>query len=267
MRSDEPNACCASASSSSRCSCVIEFRIRCAAAARCGEGVQELVERARLLGEVVAVLGHEVVELLLGVLALLPRVEQPVEVGEHLVQRGPVLVGRVLERLLHAGEALVEDLPAQEVLDLVELRARLAAAPVVAVELVDGGRGRRREVVELQLRQGTVALVHVDVARQLLALGQDRPVEELLDLLEGAVEVVLLGQLLAAFGDPPRQLVQAGLVPSAAPQELAHRPLGRVARHHVLADRVQRLGEVDRRRERVRPVDVRGVPLRGGGWA
>ena len=34
-----------------------------------GQGVEELVEVLRLLGEVVAVLGHEVVELLLGVLA------------------------------------------------------------------------------------------------------------------------------------------------------------------------------------------------------
>ena len=186
--------------------------------------------------------------------------QQLVEVRQHLVQGGPVLVGRVLQRLLHAGEPLVEELPAQQVLDLLELLPRLGAAPVVAVELVDGGRGRGRQVVELHLRQGPVALVHVDVARQLLALGQDRPVEELLDLLQGAVQVVLPGQLLAALGDPPRQLVQPGLVPTAAPQELPHRPLGRVAGHDVLADRVQRLGQVDRRRERVGPVDVRGVP-------
>ena len=194
-----------------------------------GQGAQELVKGAGLLGEVVAVLRHEVVELLLAVLAALAGVEQAVEVGQHLAQGGPVGVARVLQRLLHAGEALVEHLTAQE-------------------------------VVELHLSQGTVALVHVDVARELPAFGQDCPVEELLDLLQRAVQVVRARQLAAPLGDTPRQLVQAGLVPAAAPQELAHRTLGRGARHHVLADRVQRLGEVDRRRERVWPVDVRGVP-------
>ena len=67
-------------------------------------------------------------------------------------------------------------------------------------------------------------------------------VEELLDLLERAVEVVLLQQLAAPLGDPAGQVVEAALVAAAAAQELAHRALRRVARHHVLADGVQRLG-------------------------
>ena len=129
MRSGEPKACCASASSSSRCSRVIEFRIRCAAAARCARASSSSSSVRRLLREVLAVRRHEVVELLLGVLAAATGLQQPVEVRQHLRHRGPVLVGRVLQRLLHAGEPLVEHLPAQQVLDLLELRARLGAVP------------------------------------------------------------------------------------------------------------------------------------------
>ena len=99
----------------------------------------------------------------------------------------------------------------------------------------------------------------VDVAGQLLALLQHRVVEELADLLHGAVEAVAAQHLAAPLGDPAGQVVEALLVLAAAAQELAHRPLRRVARHHLLADGVQRLGEVDRRRERVRPAGVAGV--------
>ena len=48
-----------------------------------------------------------------------------------------------------------------------------------------------------------------------------------------------------------REVVEALLVLAAAAQELPHRALGRVARHDVLADRVERLGEVDGRGQRV----------------
>ena len=99
----------------------------------------------------------------------------------------------------------------------------------------------------------------VDVAGQLLTLGQHRLVEELADLLQGAVEVVALEQLAPPLGHPAGQVVEPGLVAAAAAQELLHRALGAVAGHHVLADRVQRLGHVDRRRERVRAAVVRPV--------
>ena len=46
-------------------------------------------------------------------------VEQLVEVVEHRVDRGPVPVRRVLHGLLHAGESLVEQFAAEQVLDLV----------------------------------------------------------------------------------------------------------------------------------------------------
>ena len=79
------------------------------------------------------------------------------------------------------------------------------------------------------------------------------------DLLQRAVEVVPLQQLAAPLGHPAGQVVETGLVPPAAAQELPHRALRRVAGHHVLADRVERLGEVDRRRERVGPAVVPAV--------
>ena len=67
------------------------------------------------------------------------RVEEVGEVTEHLLDTGPVLVGGVLQGLLHAGEALVEHLAAEEVLDLLVLLPALAAPPVVVRRLGDGG--------------------------------------------------------------------------------------------------------------------------------
>ena len=84
-----------------------------------------------VLGEELAVLLHEVPELLGGVVAAGVSGEQVAEVAEHLLDPLAVLGGGVLERLLHAGEALVEQLAAEQVLDLVVLLARLAAAPLV----------------------------------------------------------------------------------------------------------------------------------------
>ena len=84
-------------------------------------------------------------------------------------------------------------------------------------------------------------------------------VEQLPDLLHGAVEAVLAQQLAALGRHLTGEVVETALVLATAAQELAHRALGRVPRHHVLADRVQRLGQVDRRRERVRAAGVAAV--------
>ena len=54
-------------------------------------------------------------EVLVGVLAGRVLLEQVVEVGEHLLDGGTVLVGRTLQGLLHPGEALVEQLSAKGV--------------------------------------------------------------------------------------------------------------------------------------------------------
>ena len=111
-------------------------------------------------------------------------VQQVVEVVQHLVDALAVLVGGALQRLLHAGEALVEHLAAQQILDLLVLFAGLRAAPVVVRQLLDGLGRRRRQRVELQFAEAGVV---VQRAGQLLAFGQHGLVEQLLDLLQGAV--------------------------------------------------------------------------------
>ena len=196
----------------------------------------------------------------LGVLAALVLLEQLVEVVEHLVDRGAVLVGGVLERLLHAGEPLVEQLAAEQVLDLLVVLAGLAAAASrsrdssLTAAAVEGGR-----FSSCISRNARSASSRSTSRASCLRSSSTRAVEQLADLLERAVEVVPLQQLAAPLGDPAGQVVEAGLVAAAPAQELAHRPLRRVAGHHVLADRVERLGEVDRGRERVRAAVVAAV--------
>ncbi len=233
-----------------------------------GEGVEQLVDVLRVLGEVVPVLVHELPKVLVGVGTALVLLEQLVEVVEHLVDPLTVLIGGVLERLLHAREPLIQQLPAEQVLDLLVVLTSRPRGPVVVAELADrGGRAgwprRWRCGVELELTERPVGVVHHRVPSQLLALLEDRAVQQLTHLLQGAVEVVPLEQLAAPLGHPPGQLVEAGLARATAAQELPHRPLGAVPRHHVLADRVQRLGDVHRRRQRVPSV----VPAEAGALA
>ena len=79
-------------------------------------------------------------------------------------------------------------------------------------------------------------------------------VEQLLHLVEGAVEVVPAQQVATTLRHPAGEVVETGLVAAAAAQELVHRALGRRAAHDRLADRIERLGDVDRRRERIAAV-------------
>ena len=154
---------------------------------------------------------HELVEVGLGVLAPLVLLEQLVQVVEHLVDRLAVLVGGALERLLHAGEPLVEQLAAEQVLDPLVVLARLAGLPVVVGQLAHGGRDRGRQVLELHLAERAVVVVEVDVAGELLALLEHRVVEQLAHLLERAVEVVPLQQLAPLLRHPAGEVVEAGL--------------------------------------------------------
>ena len=110
---------------------------------RC-EGVDQLVDVLRVLGEELAVLLHELAELLSRVVATGVRREQVAEVAQHLLDPLAVLRRGVLEGLLHAGEALVEQLAPEEVLDLLVLLAGVRAAPLVVGELHDGRRRGRR---------------------------------------------------------------------------------------------------------------------------
>ena len=90
-----------------------------------GQRVQQLVHVLRVLREELAVLVHEVIEVLLGVLAAGVLVQQIIQIVEHFVDALTVLVGGVLQRLLHPGETLVEHLAAEQILDLLVLFARL----------------------------------------------------------------------------------------------------------------------------------------------
>lgn len=154
------------------------------------------------------------------------RVEQFVQVGEHVVDRGPVGVGGVLERLLHPGEPLVEHLAPEQVLDPPVGRGRLRTLPPVVAELAHRRGGGGREAVQLHLGEGSDAVVHLHVTRQLAALLRDGLVQQLADLLERAVEVVLARQLAATLGDTAGEVVEPGLVTTTTAEELPHRALG-----------------------------------------
>jgi hypothetical protein len=173
---------------------------------------------------------------------------------------GTVVVVGVLERLLHAGEALVEHLPTEQVLDLLVLLAGRGARPVVPGQFGHGGRWRRRQAVELQFGQGPVAVVDGHVPRELTALGEDRFVEELADLRERAVEVVLARQLTALLGDTAGEVVEAALVTPTAAEELPHRAFRGVPGHDVLSEALDAIGQVGGRRERVGTTGVLPVP-------
>ena len=101
-----------------------------------GQRIQELIDIARVLREVLAVLGHEIVEVVLGVLATGVFVQQVVEVVEHLVDGLAVFVTGVLQRLFHAGEALIEYFPSEQVLDLLVFLLRFGASPLVLREFL-----------------------------------------------------------------------------------------------------------------------------------
>lgn len=71
------------------------------------EQLHQLVDVARVLRELVAVLGHELAEVLVRGHAGAVLSQKHVQVAQHLGDRRTVLVGGAFQRLLHAGEALV----------------------------------------------------------------------------------------------------------------------------------------------------------------
>ena len=166
-------------------------------------------------------LGHELGEVLLGGHAGAVLSQQHVEVAQHLGDGGPVFVGGVFQHALHAFEALVQQLPANQVADLVVLLARLVGCPVVAVEFGHRGGGGGGQVLQRHLAHGAVEVVHVHVAGELPALGKHRVVEKLAHLVERALQVALLQQFLTPLGDAGGELVVALHAFGAAPQVLA----------------------------------------------
>jgi hypothetical protein len=205
---------------------------------------------------------HELLELLLGVLAPRIGLEHGVEVGEHVLDPLQVLGARVLERLLHPLELAVEHLAPQQVVDLLVLLASLRAAPGVGLELLHGAGGVAGQRVELHLRHPR-AVGRVGEQRRLLEL--DGFLEQLADLLERSVEPAGLARLALALGHLAPQVVEPTQAVGAAPQQVAQRLPWRLAGQHPLADVVDRLRDVVRRFERV-PAAVPGaVPERGPG--
>ena len=210
--------------------------------------------------------GHELGELLLGVLPLRVVREQGVQVVEHLADALDVAGGDVLHRLLHAGEALVEQLPAEQVADLLVGLAGLGGAPVVGVELADGAAGVRRQRVELHLAEAGVVGVLVGEGGP---FGLQRAGQQLADLLQRAVEAVVALQPAAPLPDLAGQVVEPAPALHAAAQQLPQRGARRGAFHDVAADGVERRTQVDGRGEGVGAVGVRavGVPAIVSGHA
>ncbi len=110
----EPKACCAKASSSSRCSWLRLLRNRCAAAARLASESNSSSTFCGFSGKNSPCLSMKSSKSLLGVLAARVLVQQPVEVVQHLVHALAVRVGGSPPApALHAGKALVEHLRGQ----------------------------------------------------------------------------------------------------------------------------------------------------------
>ena len=180
-----------------------------------GERVDQLLEVRGAVREHVAVAGHELVELLLRVLA--PRVgrEHRVEVGHHVLDPLHRCGGGgfccVFQRLLHPAELRVEHLAAQQVLHLLEGLRRLGGAPVVARRAGARRAPGRRQRVQRGLAEPRVVGGVGEERRPLLA---DRGVDQPPHLLQGAVEASALAHLPPLLAQPAHHVVQpAGSLP------------------------------------------------------
>ncbi len=224
-----------------------------------GQGVDELVDIAGILREVLTVFGHEVREVGRGVGTLTVLGQQAVEVTQHLGDSGAVLIGGTLHSLFHAGELLIQHFPAEQILDLFELLSRLGGLPVIGVEFGDRSRGGLGKIVQQQLPEGAVGVIHHHVTGELTALGQHRLVEQFLRLAQRAAEVVALQQLTASFSGTAGEFIKT-LPPARTPaQVFAQGLLGGVPGHDIPTDGIQGLGEIHRGRQWIRPTGVAAV--------
>ena len=221
-----------------------------------GEVVDELGEVLGLGREELPVPLHERLELLLRVLALRVGLEHRVEVGQHVLDRLHRSRVRLLQRVLHALELAVQDLAAQEVVDLLERRAGLGTAPVVRLERGHRAGGVGRQGVQLEL--GHAGAV-IGVGEQRGPFELERLLEQLAHLLQGPVELPLLAGLPLTLGDLTTQVVQPAQAVGALAQQVAQRLAGAGAVQHRLADGVQRRRDVVRRLEGVASTGPRAV--------
>jgi hypothetical protein len=166
------------------------------------------------------VLVHELGEVVGRVLPPSVLGQQRVEVGHHLpdgLHSGRILAG---ESLFHARELRVEDLPPQQVEDVLPVLLTLGAAPLVVVQLAHLSGGVVGERVEVHLGEAGVVAVP---AGQELTFRRQCLVELLADLVQGAREVATTLDLAAPAGQLPAQLVQARAVAETPAHEALHR--------------------------------------------
>ena len=106
--------------------------------------IQKFLDVARVVREILPVLVHELRKLLRSVDTPRVRVEQLIQISQHLANLLTILVGSALECLLHSREALIEDLTSEQITNLLVIRASLFAAPVVVGQILHGLSCRRR---------------------------------------------------------------------------------------------------------------------------
>ena len=164
----------------------------------------------------------------------------------------------MLQGLLHAFELAVQYLAAEQVLDLLEGLAGLGGGPVVLGQRAYGAGGIVRQRVELGLFQpGVVRRIREERGALLL----QSLVEQLANLLEGAVEPSALAGFAPPLLDLTPQVIEASPALRAAPEQL----LQGLARRRTFQDRLAHLIErrrgVERRRQRVRPTVPRAVAI------
>ncbi len=205
-------------------------------------------------------LGHEGVEVVLGVLAARVGVEHRVEVGEHLLDPRHRLgvVRRLLQRVAHPLELRVEHLALQQLADLLVGLRRGRVAPRVRREVADLRGGLLRQRGELGLGQpGVVG----GVVLQRGPLGVEGLSQQPAHLLKRAVEPAGPAQLALPAPRQGAQVVQPPPALGAAPQHRPQRLERRGAGQHVLAEGVDGRGHVGRRAERVRAAVVAAVAV------
>ena len=183
-------------------------------------GVDELLQVLRVVGEHVPVLIHEPVEVLLRVIPARVRVQHLAQVREHVLDPLHRLRVRVLQRLLHAAELAVQDLPAQQVAQLVERLPGGLRPPVVVRKLPDRLRRVPRQVVQVGLAQPRLVAW---IGEQFGPFLPDRGVEQRASLLQHPVEPAAVAQLALPLADPAHQVIEAAPVLPAAPQQVAER--------------------------------------------
>jgi hypothetical protein len=230
-----------------------------------GQRVDQLGQVGRVLREELPVLGHEPVELLLGVLTAGVGLEHVVQRGDHLPDPGHVLGAGAAQRVPHPAELAVQHLPPQQVLDLLVRLPGLVRAPLVVRQLADGAGRVVRQRVQLRFREpGRV----VRVGEQLPPLGRQRPVQQPAHLLQRAVQPPAPARLPGLAAHLAAQLVQPAQparVASALLEQPAQRLPGRRPGQHVVADLVQRPAHVERWLQRVGPAVPGAVPVAGSG--